>query len=64
MVWLLLLGLLATLPVGAKKLYKYVDENGILHYTDREPDTEQLVEVNPGRHRVVKGQLKLVFFPR
>ncbi|MEM9303482.1 MAG: M23 family metallopeptidase [Pseudomonadota bacterium] len=41
---LLLLGLLTALPVGAKKLYKYVDENGILHYTDREPDTEQPVE--------------------
>ncbi len=37
---------LTTLPAAAwgKKLYKYVDEDGILHYTDREPQTEQPVD--------------------
>ncbi len=38
----------------AKRLYKYQDEDGIWHYTDRKPDTDQpveerLMEVDPER---------------
>ncbi len=43
----LLIGTLLTLvvsPVMAKRLYKYVDENGVTHFTDKAPDTEQPVE--------------------
>lgn len=28
----------------AKRVYKYVDEDGVWHFTDRQPDTEQPVE--------------------
>lgn len=40
-----LLSLLSA-PAGAdaKRLYKYQDENGVWHYTDRKPDTDQPVE--------------------
>ena len=29
----------------AKKLYKYQDEQGVWHYTDRQPQTDQEVEI-------------------
>ena len=35
---------LCTAPAAAKQYYKYQDENGVWHYTDREPDTDQPVE--------------------
>ena len=53
--WLLpgvpLLGalLLACTPAAAKKIYKYVDADGIVHYTDKPPDTDAEVEAIPVR---------------
>ena len=32
------------LPLAAKRVYSYRDENGILHFTDQAPDTDQPVE--------------------
>lgn len=40
----LLIGSLAY-PVLAKKLYKYKDPQGLWHYSDKQPETEQPVEV-------------------
>ena len=34
-------------PVAAKRLYKYQDEDGIWHYSDRAPDTDLPVESKP-----------------
>ena len=41
---LLLVACCITQHIHAKHLYKYTDENGIVHVTDREPETEQPVE--------------------
>ena len=30
-------------PATAKRIYQYVDEKGVVHFTDRKPDTEQPV---------------------
>ncbi len=35
---------LAAISADAKRLYKYQDEDGIWHFTDKKPDTEQPVE--------------------
>ena len=40
--WLLLA--LVVTAASAKRIYTYRDENGVLHFTDRKPDTEQEVE--------------------
>ncbi|MDX1572096.1 MAG: M23 family metallopeptidase [Xanthomonadales bacterium] len=40
----LLVLLAAPSLAGAKRLYKYTDENGIVHFTDRPPDTEEQVD--------------------
>ena len=34
--------LCAAAPVGAKNIYKYQDENGIWHFTDRAPDDAEI----------------------
>ncbi len=39
----LLMAVLASTTASAKRIYSYVDENGIKHYTDRKPDTDQPV---------------------
>lgn len=39
-----LLLFLAAAPADARKLYKFVDENGIVHYTDRPPATNRPIE--------------------
>lgn len=39
--------ILAAGPVAAKKLYKYQDEDGVWHYSDRPPDTDLPVETSP-----------------
>ena len=41
--------LLAAAPVAAKKIYKYVDEQGIVHYTDRAPADDIEVTAIPVR---------------
>lgn len=41
---LLLAGLIACADAVAKRMYKFVDENGVTHYTDREPETDQPVD--------------------
>ena len=41
---LILILALGAAPATAKQYYKYQDENGVWHYTDREPDTDQPVE--------------------
>lgn len=41
--------LLAAPPLAAKKIYKYVDEQGIVHYSDRKPKTDVEVEAIPVR---------------
>ncbi len=42
--WLALFALLAAPPPGSsKRIYSYRDENGVLHFTDKKPDTEQEV---------------------
>jgi hypothetical protein len=59
---LVLLGLLIALmssQVFAKRIYTYTDENGITHYTDKKPDTEQPVD-----SRVVKVENKPVITAR
>lgn len=38
------LAVLVAPEAGAKRLYKYTDENGVVHYTDRAPNTEQPVD--------------------
>ena len=44
--WLIFILLsLCTVNAGAKKLYKYQDEQGVFHYTDKPPKTEQPVAV-------------------
>lgn len=45
----LALGLLLAAPLAAKRIYKYVDADGIVHYTDRKPETEHPVEAIPVR---------------
>ena len=40
---------IACTPALAKKIYKYVDAEGIVHYTDRPPETEARVEAIPVR---------------
>lgn len=47
--------LLVTLPISAKKLYKFQDEQGLWHYTDRKPAPGQSFEsrqlkTHPKRH--------------
>lgn len=44
--WILALSslLLASPGADAKRVYKYQDENGIWHFTDKQPDTDQPVE--------------------
>lgn len=42
---LILMLLLASFNAAGKKLYKYQDEQGILHFTDQPPKTEQPVTV-------------------
>ncbi len=37
---LFLCSLLAALPVAAKNIYKYQDEKGIWHFTDKAPDED------------------------
>ncbi|MCF6225904.1 MAG: M23 family metallopeptidase [Xanthomonadales bacterium] len=44
-----LLLLLASMPADAKQMYKYTDEQGIVHYSDKKPITEQKVETRPMR---------------
>jgi len=44
--WILLLAFLVS-PVAAKRLYKYQDEDGIWHYSDRPPDTDLPVDSKP-----------------
>ncbi len=44
LVFLLLTAVCLPQHLNAKHLYKYTDENGIVHVTDREPETEQPVE--------------------
>lgn len=41
---LLALGALLAADLAAKRVYSYRDENGILHFTDQPPDTDQPVE--------------------
>lgn len=41
--------LLAPTQLAAKKIYKYVDEQGIVHYSDRRPATDAEVEAIPVR---------------
>ncbi len=36
--------LAVALPAAAKRIYTYRDENGVLHFTDRKPDTDAEVE--------------------
>lgn len=44
--WLLVISLfLVAVPATAKKLYKYQDEKGLWHFTDKPPNTAQKVEV-------------------
>ena len=38
------IGLFLCVAAPAKRLYKFVDDNGIIHYTDREPKTDQPVD--------------------
>jgi murein DD-endopeptidase MepM/ murein hydrolase activator NlpD len=45
----LMVVVVATGPAWAKKMYKYVDEDGVTHYTDRKPNTEQEVETRQVR---------------
>ncbi len=50
---LVLLALLAALPLQAKRIYSYTDENGVVHFSDSKPKDaavpvkEQLVDVDP-----------------
>lgn len=37
-------GLVAAGPVVAKRIYQYVDEDGITHFTDKKPDTDEDVQ--------------------
>ena len=41
---MLTLGLIGATSVEAKRLYKYKDQNGIWHFTDKKPITDQPVE--------------------
>ena len=41
--------LLLAFPADAKQMYKYTDEQGIVHYTDKKPVTDQEVESHPMR---------------
>lgn len=41
---MLLTGLLISGQSAAKRIYTYTDENGVTHYTDKKPKTEQEVE--------------------
>jgi murein DD-endopeptidase MepM/ murein hydrolase activator NlpD len=50
---LIVLALSIAAPAAAKRMYKFVDENGVTHYTDRKPDTDQEVE-----SRIVKVENK------
>lgn len=47
----LLTGLLAAVPAGAKTFYKWVDENGATHYSERKPHDQQAeaVSIRGGR---------------
>jgi hypothetical protein len=45
----LVLLLLISSGVSAKQLYKYQDENGVWHFSDRPPKTDLPVEVRPAR---------------
>lgn len=57
---LTLLSFLSAPPgAEAKRVYKYQDENGIWHFTDKKPDTERevesrLVDVEPGQKLKVR----------
>ncbi|MCF6264154.1 MAG: M23 family metallopeptidase [Xanthomonadales bacterium] len=44
-----LLLLLTAMPADAKQMYKYTDEQGIVHYSDKKPVTDQKVEARPMR---------------
>jgi hypothetical protein len=35
-----------SLALGASEVYKWVDENGIVHYSDKPPETQQSTEVD------------------
>lgn len=45
----LLFFLLSASSLDAKQMYKYTDEQGIVHYTDKKPVTDQTVESHPMR---------------
>jgi murein DD-endopeptidase MepM/ murein hydrolase activator NlpD len=51
----LLLALLCAAPVCAQTVYRYVDANGVVHYTDRRPDPE--IEVTTIRARAEERPL-------
>lgn len=48
------------LPVGAQKLFKYQDANGVWVYTDRQPAGEQAFEESEVARRFVLPEIKLV----
>ena len=69
--WALIALVVLAAPAQAKRLYQYVDENGIRHFTDRKPETDQpveerLMQVDPGspvsaRRQVVGDQTRYYF---
>jgi murein DD-endopeptidase MepM/ murein hydrolase activator NlpD len=50
---------LPTRPVAAQKLFKYRDANGVLVYTDREPDAGQQYETEKVERAFDKPEVKL-----
>jgi murein DD-endopeptidase MepM/ murein hydrolase activator NlpD len=57
--WLLVVAAVAW-PVGAQKLFKYRDANGVWVYTDRQPEGEQAFEESELARRFVRPEIKLV----
>jgi murein DD-endopeptidase MepM/ murein hydrolase activator NlpD len=59
---LVLFALLAgSAPAGAKKVYKIVDADGVVHYTDRKPETgveAQVIRVRAERQQIASMRLE------
>lgn len=50
----------ATVPAGAQKLYRYRDANGVLVYTDRQPEAGQQFQEEQVERRFEKPEVRLL----
>ena len=54
--WMLTLGCVFSIALGGSELYKWVDENGVVHYTDKPPQDQQSIEVMDVQDETKQGE--------